>query len=380
MKKLKYLSLFIILILAIAGIIFKDQIIAFAEDIEIEKIELNKVYNRGDNIVIYNYDEIGSGFDYDEVMEKTPFIAYEDKDGTLISFYTPLGLGSGFMTLPQVSIGYNCKENADVIFKKMMEENSENFEDMTEEEKEQLEQEIVLMKTYMCMVGEMYVGNNILLGQVDKWQVVESKYETIQEYCENVEQVKTSLGCTELITFDYGSGYYPFLDNPVITLREYVEPEFSLECNPTKVAYGKNTNCTLSVTTTDIITEIKTTLKSEHLDPQEVTPSEGWTSEKDKDGYYILKNEDGFTGTGKVLGVSMLATANVDKETAVTLEDISYVNSFNTTNTSDVSSKVTVEGIENPDTADLSIIIMVFILATATTLIITFYKRRKALS
>ena len=126
---------------------------------------------------------------------------------------------------------------------------------------------------------ELYNGEQKAQSKIEQWQIVESKYEYTYEYCENTEEFKNSTICTAIK--EGGSSVVELALMPVITFREYTEPTFTLNCNPTTLKHNEKTTCELIVNTQTEITEIKTDINTGDLIIKELKPEEGWTIEKE---------------------------------------------------------------------------------------------------
>lgn len=380
MKKIKYLSLILILVLAITSIFFKDQLIAFAEKYDIETAEPGKIYNHGDDLVIYEESDFGSSYYYDVMLEKLTYIAYEDANGNLMYFYSPLAAGSGIFSSEETKVGYDCKSNL-IHYEEEFLKDNEYYQSLTEEEKKEYYDDVLGFFTNICYYGEMYSGNSIHLNEVEKWIVVESKYKTIGEYCENSSAIRYSKMCDEFIPNSGGSSGPDLTDNKVITLREYQVPEFEFTCEPATIKYKEKTECELKVNTAEKIVEIITSLNNEELHLEDVVVKEGWKLIESEDGNYVLENEEGFSGNGVVLTATLTANKNENKQVEIRLDDLTYKTKFGATNTTDLPSNVTVESVEeNPETADVMIVIIIALFTASGYFIIKSYKQKKVLS
>lgn len=352
MKTIKRITFILIVLIASVGIIFKDKITAYAEEFKIEDILVNKVYKKGDNIIIF-----------DGKNGSLSLILYEDKDGSLIHFYLPITIGSGVYPLSEIVVGYNCQEN-------MIEYRGQEYNN--EEEK----QELLNSHKSTCDFSGFTSEENDILETIERWQVVENDIEKINEYIleatDKNPNFEVYIPLEELIK-----------ENKVITFREYVEPEFTLECNQDKVKYGEILSCNLNLTTTDVITEIKTTLNIEHFELQDIKPSDGWEIEQDSDGYYILKNEKGFKGNDAIFELKLLATDNIDVLSEINLNDMKYTNSFGEEEQTKAESPIEIESIEekeNPNTTDAAIIVTIILFIITGIFTVKIHHKKKVLS
>ena len=174
-------------------------------------------------------------------------------------------------------------------------------------------------------------------------------------------------------------GYYEELFNSsVITLREYEDPEFNFECEPTIIKYQEETKCNLKINTNDKIVEIKTNLNNSYLELKNINVKDGWTITKDDKGYYILKNEEGFSGEDVVLTTTLISEENKNIQTNIVLKDLTYITATNQTKTISIPVDIRVESTEeNPNTSDIRlIIVLIFLTSSSFFLIKTFHKKK----
>lgn len=366
MKRVKKITFLLIVLLAVVGILFKGKITAFAETYAFDKLELNKIYKKGDIIEIMG-EFNGSGFDA-IYIEEPILIVYENKNKEVLSSYIPV-FQSG-MILPSITVGATCKDNA---------ENLENFLKQLNLTEEEIAQEKMQVSMLCGAYLELYNGEQKAQSKIEQWQIVESKYEYTYEYCENTEEFKNSTICTAIK--EGGSSVVELALMPVITFREYTEPTFTLNCNPTTLKHNEKTTCELIVNTQTEITEIKTDINTGDLIIKELKPEEGWTIEKEENSY-IIKTEKPLIGEEKVLS-AILEAPSTSKETInITLENMSYITNNNeqqaTTPTTNI--KVEAEEVENPETNDIRVVLLISAIAIAAFIGIQLYDKKKALN
>ena len=70
MKKIKKISFILIVLISIIGITYKGIITAYAEKYAMNTVELNKVYNKGDVLTIYNLEDVYMSSYYPEEAER----------------------------------------------------------------------------------------------------------------------------------------------------------------------------------------------------------------------------------------------------------------------------------------------------------------------
>ena len=175
--------------------------------------------------------------------------------------------------------------------------------------------------------------------------------------------------------------FQKIMDTPVITFKEYEEPEFVFECNPTTIKYQEKTNCNLKINTTDKIVEIKTNLNSSELELNDINVKDGWTITEDENGYYVLKNEEGFSGEDTILLTTLTAKENKNTAHEVSLNNFTYTTATGQTKTIDLPTNVQVESVEdNPDTSDARLIIIILLLTISGYFIVKTYQQKKVLS
>lgn len=362
MKRVKKITFLLIVLLAVIGVLFKGKITAFAETYTPDKMEPYKVYEKGDIIEFMN-EFNGSGFDnvyYDEPF----FIIYENKNKEILSAHAPI-FGSASI-LPSIEIGATCKGNANQ-FKNFLKQLN-----LTEEE---IEEEIQYIYRNCDYGSEVYNGGEKEQLKIEKWQLIEPQYENFYEYCLNAEELKTTAACLDMIEYGYDD------DIPIIVFREYTEPTFTLNCNPTTLKHNEKTTCELIVNTQTEITEIKTDINTGDLIIKELKPEEGWTIEKEENSY-IIKTEKPLIGEEKVLS-AILEAPSTSKETInITLENMSYITNNNeqpaTTPTTNI--KVEAEEVENPETNDIRVVLLISAIAIAAFIGIQLYDKKKALN
>ena len=105
MKKIKKITLILIIIITIIGITYRGKITAYAEKYDFNKIEINKVYNKGDILTIYDLEEIYSGSSYPAELSQMHVINYQDKAGNDLYIYFSGTFGSGVISLSSLTVG-----------------------------------------------------------------------------------------------------------------------------------------------------------------------------------------------------------------------------------------------------------------------------------
>lgn len=362
MKKIKKTTFLLIILLALVGILFRGKITAFAETYALDKLEPYKVYEKGDIIEIMS-EFNGSGFEtvyYDE-----PFlIIYENKNEEVLSAHIPL-FGSASL-LPNIEVGATCKGNA---------EQFKNFLKQLNFTEEEIQEEIQYIYRNCDYNTEIYNGGEKEQNKIEKWQLIEPRYENVYEYCLNSEELKTTAACLDVIEYDYGE------EIPILVFREYTEPTFTLNCNPTTLKHNEKTTCELIVNTQTEITEIKTDINTGDLIIKELKPEEGWTIEKEENSY-IIKTEKPLIGEEKVLSAILEAPSTSKEIINITLENMSYITNNNeqqaTTPTTNI--KVEAEEVENPETNDIRVVLLISAIAIAAFIGIQLYDKKKALN
>lgn len=387
MKKIKKISFILIVLISIIGITYKGIITAYAEKYEINTVELNKVYNKGDVLTVYSLEELYNSSYYSDVFDQLYIINYQDKNGN--DLYTHISgiIGSGIMAAPSITIGSNVEDNLRNIYLEMYNLTKDQY-DITEEEfKAEMEENIPNMAPYTLI----YNDTSKDFQQIQKWQVVESQHETFFDLCKNDNKASEYFECQNVMEYyeeitsgsgRYTSSYYEnLMESPVITFKEYEEPEFVFECNPTTIKYQEKTNCNLKINTTDKIVEIKTNLNSSELELNDINVKDGWTITEDENGYYVLKNEDGFSGEDTILLTTLTAKENKNTAHEVSLNNFTYTTATGQTKTIDLPTNVQVESVEdNPDTSDARLILIIMLLTVSGYFIIRTYQQKKVLS
>lgn len=387
MKKIKKISFILIVLISIIGITYKGIITAYAEKYAMNTIELNKVYNKGDILTIYNLEDIYMSSYYPEEVEELYIINYQDKNGNDMHIYVAGIAGSGMIAFPSITIGASIEDNLRNTYLEAYNIMKDEIEITEEEFKIEMEENI----PYIAEYSLLYDNPNNDIQQIEKWQVVESTHKTFFELCKNNSNATSNSECEYILEYyeesTSGSGAYisdyiqKIMDTPVITFKEYEEPEFVFECNPPTIKYQEKTNCNLKINTTDKIVEIKTSLNSSELELKDLNVKEGWTITEDEDGYYVLKNEAGFSGEDTILVTTLTAKENENKQTEVALENFTYTTESGQTKTIDLPTNVQVESVEdNPDTSDARLIIIILLLTISGYFIVKTYKQKKVLS
>lgn len=391
MKKIKKITLILIILITIIGITYRGKITAYAEKYDFNKIEINKVYNKGDILTIYDLEEIYSGSSYPAELSQMHVINYQDKAGNDLYIYFSGTFGSGVISLSSLTVGADLatglKNNILELYnimKKQAEDAGEEFNKTEAEFLAEYDNSLTGLQSEMLI----YNDSSKDLQKIKKWQVVESPDKTLLEFCKNNDKAKDNTTCGyiledyETITNsdgNYDMGYYEELFNSsVITLREYEDPEFTFECNPATIKYQEETKCNLKINTNDKIVEIKTNLNNSYLELKNINVKDGWTITKDDKGYYILKNEEGFSGEDVVLTTTLIAEENKNIQTNIVLKDLTYITATNQTKTISIPVDIRVESTEeNPNTSDIRlIIVLIFLTSSSFFLIKTFHKKK----
>lgn len=387
MKKIKKISFILIVLISIIGITYKGIITAYAEKYAMNTVELNKVYNKGDVLTIYNLEDLYNSSYYLDAFKQLYIIKYQDQNGN--DLYTHISgiVGSGVMAAPSVTIGSTVEDNLRNAYLEMYNLNKDQY-DITEEEfKAEMEENIPYIAPYTLL----YNNTSKDFQQIEKWQVVESTHKTFFELCKNDNKVSEHRECESILEYyedtisgsgTYISEYYErYMESPVITFKEYEEPEFVFECNPTTIKYQEKTNCNLKINTTDKIVEIKTNLNSSELELNDINVKDGWTITEDENGYYVLKNEEGFSGEDTILLTTLTAKENKNTAHEVSLNNFTYTTATGQTKTIDLPTNVQVESVEdNPDTSDARLIIIILLLTISGYFIVKTYQQKKVLS
>ena len=391
MKKIKKITLILIILITIIGITYRGKITAYAEKYDFNKIEINKVYNKGDILTIYDLEEIYSGSSYPAELSQMHVINYQDKAGNDLYIYFSGTFGSGVISLSSLTVGADLatglKNNILELYnimKKQAEDAGEEFNKTEAEFLAEYDNSLTGLQSEMLI----YNDSSKDLQKIKKWQVVESPDKTLLEFCKNNDKAKDNTTCGyiledyETITNsdgNYDMGYYENLFNSsVITLREYEDPEFTFECEPTIIKYQEETKCNLKINTNDKIVEIKTNLNNSYLELKNINVKDGWTITKDDKGYYILKNEEGFSGEDVVLTTTLISEENKNIQTNIVLKDLTYITATNQTKTISIPVDIRVESTEeNPNTSDIRlIIVLIFLTSSSFFLIKTFHKKK----
>ena len=387
MKKIKKISFILIVLISIIGITYKGIITAYAEKYAMNTVELNKVYNKGDVLTIYNLEDVYMSSYYPEEAEELYIINYQDKNGNDMYIYVAGMAGSGMFAFPSITIGASFEDNLRNTYLEAYNIMKDEIEITEEEFKTGMEENILSIAEYSLL----YDNPNNDIQQIEKWQVVESTHKTFFELCKNNSNATSNGECEYILEYyeesTSGSGAYisdffqKIMDTPVITFKEYEEPEFVFECSPTTIKYQEKTNCNLKINTTDKIVEIKTNLNSSELELNDINVKDGWTITEDENGYYVLKNEEGFSGEDTILLTTLTAKENKNTAHEVSLNNFTYTTATGQTKTIDLPTNVQVESVEdNPDTSDARLIIIILLLTISGYFIVKTYKQKKVLS
>lgn len=387
MKKIKKISFILIVLISIIGITYKGIITAYAEKYAMNTVELNKVYNKGDVLTMYNLEDIYMSSYYPKEIEQLHIIKYQDKNGNDLYIHVSGMAGSGLFSLPSLIIGSNVEDNLRNTYLEAYNIMKDEIDATEEEFKAEMETAIPEMVPYTLI----YNNTNKDFQQIEKWQVVESTHKTFFELCKNDNKASEYFECQNVMEYyeettsgsgTYTSSYYEnLMESPVITFKEYEEPEFVFECNPTTIKYQEKTNCNLKINTTDKIVEIKTNLNSSELELNDINVKDGWTITEDENGYYVLKNEEGFSGEDTILLTTLTAKENKNTAHEVSLNNFTYTTATGQTKTIDLPTNVQVESVEdNPDTSDARLIIIILLLTISGYFIVKTYQQKKVLS
>lgn len=387
MKKIKKISFILIVLISIIGITYKGIITAYAEKYAMNTVELNKVYNKGDVLTIYNLEDVYMSSYYPEEAEELYIINYQDKNGNDMYIYVAGMAGSGMFAFPSITIGASFEDNLRNTYLEAYNIMKDEIEITEEEFKTGMEENILSIAEYSLL----YDNPNNDIQQIEKWQVVESTHKTFFELCKNNSNATSNGECEYILEYyeesTSGSGAYisdffqKIMDTPVITFKEYEEPEFVFECSPTTIKYQEKTNCNLKINTTDKIVEIKTNLNSSELELNDINVKDGWTITEDENGYYVLKNEEGFSGEDTILLTTLTAKENKNTAHEVSLNNFTYTTATGQTKTIDLPTNVQVESVEdNPDTSDARLIIIILLLTISGYFIVKIYQQKKVLS
>ena len=387
MKKIKKISFILIVLISIIGITYKGIITAYAEKYAMNTVELNKVYNKGDVLTIYNLEDVYMSSYYPEEAEELYIINYQDKNGNDMYIYVAGMAGSGMFAFPSITIGASFEDNLRNTYLEAYNIMKDEIDATEEEFKTGMEENIPSIAEYSLL----YDNTNNDIQQIEKWQVVESTHKTFFELCKNNSNATSNGECEYILEYyeenTSGSGAYiseyfqKIMDTPVITFKEYEEPEFVFECNPTTIKYQEKTNCNLKINTTDKIVEIKTNLNSSELELNDINVKDGWTITEDENGYYVLKNEEGFSGEDTILLTTLTAKENKNTAHEVSLNNFTYTTATGQTKTIDLPTNVQVESVEdNPDTSDARLIIIILLLTISGYFIVKTYQQKKVLS
>lgn len=332
MRKIKYLTLLLMINLALLLALNYNVIIAFAESLYPEDLKIGMKYEKGEEVIFTPQPP-------SYVRKDAIYIAYIDENQELLSMF------------------YNGDQYGDSINIKIGTPYSDNYYNNLEEQ------------------NELYGLRNDELTEIDSWILYEKS--SIKEYCEKYsDEISNSKRCADLEENNEYKSVYVF--------REYKEPAFSFTCDPSTLKYGEVTTCTLSGQSDDIITKIKVNfVNSEYLDVTKMEEVDGWTYEYNKESDELsFVSEAGVKGAFKVMGIKLTSNINQHKNTAVEIKNIVYETIDGEEKTIDLKSDLELvatgqetTATENPNTRDLNILLLLSFVILSTIIIVSLRKK-----
>ena len=328
MKKIKYLSLLLMLNLALLVSLNYKAIITYALELYPEDLRVGTKYEQGDKV---KFAPEPPAYATREAI----YIAYINENQELLSMF------------------YNANDYGNSINITIGTPYSDNY--------------------YLNYKNELYGHRNDELTKIDQWILYEKS--TIKEYCEKYsDEISKSKRCAELEESSENKLVYVF--------KEYEETMFEFKCNPQTLKYNEATTCTLSANSDIKITKIKINLNNQYLKLTDIKNSGDWQSYSNQDNSEIIfENKAGVKGAFKIMDISLTSTLNENADTLVEVTDIIYETINGEEKSIDLKSEIELveeqqKEQENPNTKDVNIFLIISSFIIASMLIITIVKRK----
>lgn len=345
MKKIKNISLVLVLLIAVFIMVNYTKIISFALSIDYPDLKVNTLYEKNDEIVLFSHNGFGSGSGYADGIYNAVIMYYNEANELEYAYY----FDHYYADKPVIYVGLTYQE----------------IEDLN-------------VNTDSSISGiDIYTDGKENLVNVDSWLLTNVDTKKFEDVCRSENKIQEFEACRNILNGN-GSDYYK--EASVLIFKEYKVPQFSLECNPRELSYLDETYCEFKVNTKVPIKEIKTNLKSEHLELFETKKTDGWSFTLDEDDVYTITPDETFTGEGTVLGFTMKAIQDITVNTTINLTNINYTDEYGNNVAVDVWSDIKInkkEEIKNPVTSSNSTYMVALIIIAMISLDIAVKAFRK---